>query len=148
MAKSACASNYFLISILLAFFLMLYVYASLSLSQANRTKETFAESANALYAPEKVVTIQGVGLPSEAPIQPTVNDSNDPSAPSVDGTEAGPKSKFFFAYNACRLDCCKDAGGYSCSGGCPCFTPQQQKFAGSRGFNSRHSACSHSQADF
>lgn len=145
MAKRGCMSNYFLISILLVFFMLLYVYASTTLVASRR--EPFVESTNALISPDKLVVVQGLGVP-DVPIAPSMPDPNDSSAPTVDGTENGPRSKFLFAYNACRLDCCPTSGGYSCSGGCPCMTPEQKKFAGSRGFNSRPSKCSYDEKDF
>lgn len=135
-------SNIFLVAVLLMFFMLLYVYAR----KHYPGKELFATEEAKLIPADKLVVIQGNGIP-DVPIQPSKPDE-DPSAPSVDGTEAGPKSKFLFAYNECKPSCCAKSGGYACHGGCPCFTKDQEKFAFSRGYNHRPSKCSYDEADY
>jgi hypothetical protein len=131
MAKNTCFhSQYFLILLLLVFFMLLYVYVGGM--QGVRKVEYFVGGQAQMIAPEKLVVMQGFGLP-EVPVDPSKYDEKDESAPSVDGTVDGPKSKFVFAFNECKPECCGDSGGYSCSGGCPCLTEKQKKFFGGRG---------------
>jgi hypothetical protein len=126
-------SNIFLLVLLIFFFMLLYVYAR----KHSLSKELFIDSSSEqkkLIPADKLVVVQGNGIP-DLPLEPTLPDSSDTSAVSVDGTEEGPKSKFLFAYNECKPSCCATSGGYACNGGCPCITKDQQKFAFSRGYN-------------
>ena len=91
----------FLILLLLVFIMLLYVYVG-----SSKTIEKFVDTAGATLIPaDKVVVIQGMGVP-DVPIEPSQPDNNDSSAPVVDGAEQGPKSKFLFAYNECKPECC------------------------------------------
>lgn len=136
-------SNIFLVVVLLIFFMLLYVYTR----KHNSGKEYFIDSADTKLIPaNKLVVVQGNGIP-DIPIESSKPD-NDLSAPSVDGTEDGPKSKFLFAYNECKPSCCATSGGYACNGGCPCLTKAQQKFAFSRGYNHKPNKCSYDEKDF
>lgn len=111
-------AKYFLIIVLLVFFMLLNVYVS------QNSKESFyEETTNELLSPEKVLFIQGLGVPDES-ISPMRLDTTDPSMQSVDGSPNGPKSMFMFAYNKCDMNCC-DTSPYSCNGGCVCITPNQ-----------------------
>ena len=83
-------------------FILLYFYA------INIKIENFD---NKLFEKDKVIVIQGNGIP-DVPIKPSEPDTID--------------TRFNFAYNDCRLDCCKDSS-YSCNGGCVCLTPEQLK---------------------
>ncbi len=123
MAKSCFNGTYFLILILFVFFMLIYVFVG---GTSQKSVEYFYEDKKLIPA-DKLVVIQGNGIP-DVPIDPSMPDMNDPSAPSVDGTELGPKSKFLFAYNECKPECCSTSGGYSCNGGCPCITEEQKKF--------------------
>jgi hypothetical protein len=125
MAKACFNGTYFLILILLVFFMLIYVFVGGN-TQTSPLKEYFYVE-NKLITPEKLVVVQGNGIP-DIPMESSTPDQSDPSAPSVDGTESGPKSKFLFAYNECKPECCDTSGGYSCNGGCPCITPEQKKF--------------------
>lgn len=126
------------------FFLLLYIYAR----KHQPGKEFFVDSSdNKLIPTDKLVVVQGNGIP-DVPIEPSKPDTNDNSSPSVDGTEEGPRSKFLFAYNQCKPSCCATSGGYTCNGGCPCMTKDQQKFAYSRGYNHRPNKCSYDESDF
>ena len=138
-------SNIFLLVMLIFFFMLLYVYTRKHYPR----KELFIDSSeqNKLIPTDKLVVVQGNGIP-DVPVEPTKPDSSDISAPSVDGTEEGPKSKFLFAYNECKPSCCDTSGGYACNGGCPCMTKDQQKFAFSRGYNNKASKCSYDEADY
>lgn len=51
--------------------------------------------------------------------------------PSVDGTPNSPKSRFMFAYNQCKPECCP--GTYSCNGGCVCTNKNQVDYLNKRG---------------
>lgn len=134
MTKTCLSSNYFLILILLVFFMLLYVYIGPPMTK--QLERFNVQKDNELLDKDKIVVLQGLGNP-DIPIQATAYDDNDVSSPAVDGSENGPKSKLVFAYNTCKPECCATSGGYSCSGGCPCMTNSQLKFAGSRGGNSR-----------
>jgi len=148
--KDPCFGSYFLISILIVFFMLLYIYFTpiqpIIIEQVSRSPfETFSDSkGNTLLPRDKIAVIQGNGVPDQE--LTSINfDQNDPSAPSVDGTEKGPKSLFSFAYNKCSPDCCGDSGGYSCEGGCVCITDEQKKFFGSRASNNRYDRCSYDE---
>ena len=107
------------------FVLVLSVY--LFVAMGRREKFTEPTGPVALIAPEKTVVVQGNGVP-DIPIEPTAYDANDESAPSVDGTIDGPRSKFLFAFNECKPECCGSSGGYMCEGGCPCLTDKQKTY--------------------
>lgn len=124
MAKSCFNGTYFLILILLVFFMLIYVFVGGNTMQ--KSVEYFYEDRKLIPA-DKLVVIQGNAIP-DIPIESSQPDLTDPSAPTVDGTETGPRSKFLFAYNECKPECCSTSGGYSCNGGCPCITPEQKKF--------------------
>ena len=144
-SKNCFKSNYFLILVLLVFFMLLYVYIGGPMSLQKRV-EMFVE--NKLLPADNLVVVQGNGIPN-VPIEPSEYDKSDDSSPIVDGTEKGARSKFFFAYNECKPECCKTSGGYSCNGGCPCVTQEQMKYAYSRGNNSRHKKCAYdSERDY
>ena len=128
----------FLIMLLLAFFLLLYIYTSTTYKGPTAI-EMFAE-ASKLIPSDKIVVFQGNGIP-DVPVEPSQPDQNDTSAPAVDGTDNGPRSKFLFAYNECKPECCGTAGGYACNGGCPCLTEEQKAFAYGRGKNNRPGKC-------
>lgn len=113
------AGIYFLLAILIVFFMLLYVYATPCASNVEKY-------ANSLLPSDKVVYIQGNGIP-DAPLTAAKLDQDDPNAQSVDGTANGPKSMFMFAYNSCSPSCC-DESSYSCNGGCVCLTPEQKMF--------------------
>ena len=142
MAKGCFKSNYFIILVLIVFFMLLYVYAA-----SKPIQERFSVSNNNLIPADKLIVVQGNGIP-DVPVQPSQIDNSDPSAFSVDGTEEGPRSKFFFAYNQCKPECCSTSGGYSCNGGCPCITQEQQKITSSRGYNRRYGKCAYDEADY
>lgn len=129
--------NYFLILTLLVFFMLLYVYLG---GPNKRPLERFTISDNKLIPADKMIVMQGLFDPN-VDFQPSIPDSTDPSSPPVDGTEQGPRSKFFFAFNECKPECCSTSSGYSCRGGCPCMTSEQTKFAGSRGQNQKGEKC-------
>jgi hypothetical protein len=115
--------KYFLITLLLVFFMLLYAYVSY---KPRYRHESFSEASQwNLWPPETVVNIQGNGVPPED-LKPTQIDMTDPSTQSVDGTPDGPKSMFMFAYNKCDVSCC-DKSPYSCTGGCVCLTDDQKK---------------------
>lgn len=139
MAKSCFNGTYFLILTLLIFFMLLYVYVGGKPNVPKTSFETFEQSYK-LIPPEKLVVVQGLGVP-DVPIEPSKPDTTDVSAPTIDGSDNGPRSKFYFAYNECRPECCATSGGYSCSGGCPCLSKDQMKFGYSRGFNHRNAKC-------
>lgn len=137
-SKAKFNMNYFLILTLLVFFMLLYVYIG---GSSKRSLERFTAAADYKLIPaDKMVVMQGLFDPN-VEYQPAIPDSTDPSSPPVDGTEQGPRSKFFFAFNECKPECCSTSGGYTCKGGCPCLTPEQQKFAGSRGQNQKGEKC-------
>jgi len=77
--------------------------------------------------------VQGHTAPDVTP--PVSKPDHGPETPSVDGTQDAPKSKFMFAYNQCRPECCPST--YSCDHGCVCTTEQQRKFLQQRGKNHR-----------
>ncbi len=149
-SPSCFSSNYFLILTVLIFIMLLYVYIVNPMQYFDKSKalEKFSEVMNYKLIPaDKLVVVQGLGVP-EIPIQATKPDQTDPSSPAVDGTEDGAKSKFFFAYNECKPECCATSGGYSCNGGCPCVTKEQEKFAYRRGYNHKPSKCSYDEVDY
>lgn len=129
--------NYFLILLLLVFFMLLYVYVVRA--PPAKKYERFEDKGNKLLPPDKVVYIQGNGIP-DTPLVPTRIDTKDPSAQSVDGTPGGPRSMFMFAYNRCSPECCEHSA-YSCQGGCACMTDDQLKMASVRGSNNHPNKC-------
>jgi hypothetical protein len=138
--KNPSFGNYFLIAILIIFFMLLYVYFTppqpIIIEESRSPFETFAGKDNTLLPMDKIVLIQGNGVPDK--ISPSINfDQNDPSVSSVDGTDNSPNSMFVFAYNKCSPECCGDSGGYSCSGGCVCLTNKQKKYFGERAWNNK-----------
>lgn len=136
--KAKFSLNYFLIMILLVFFMLLYVYLG---GPSKTPLERFTTTTNYQLIPaDKMVVMQGLFDPN-AEYVPAIPDSTDPSSPPVDGTEQGPRSKFFFAFNECKPECCATSSGYSCNGGCPCLTTEQHSFAGSRGQNQKGEKC-------
>lgn len=136
-SKAKFTLNYFLILILLVFFMLLYIY----IGNSTAVERFTAAASYHLIPADKLVVMQGLFDPN-VEYQPSTPDSNDPSSPAVDGTEQGPRSKFFFAFNDCKPECCATASGYTCNGGCPCLTAEQQRFAGSRGQNQKGEKCS------
>ncbi len=117
---------------------MLYVY----IGGIQKTKEKFTSNSNYnLIDGDNMIVFQGVGLPDSYP-DPSLPDRMDPSNPSVDGNIDGQRSKFLFAYNECKPECCATSGGYSCDGGCPCMTNEQLGYSHSRGNNSKLTLCS------
>ena len=81
--------------------------------------------------------VQGHGAPDVKP--PASEPDHGPETTTVDGKPGSPRSKFMFAYNQCRPECCPST--YSCSHGCVCTTPEQRRFLQRRGTN-------HSQEPF
>jgi len=75
--------------------------------------------------------VQGHGAPDVTP--PASEPDHGPETPTVDGRPDSPRSKFMFAYNQCRPECCPST--YSCSNGCVCTTPEQRRFLQQRGTN-------------
>ena len=130
--------TYFLIFTLMVFFMLLYVYPG---NQLDIIQVESFDEPNKLIPADKLLVVQGLGVP-DSEFKPAQPDTTDISAPSVDGTEQGPKSKFLFAFNQCKPECCSQSVGYTCAGGCPCLTKEQMKFATSRGFNFQNSKCS------
>lgn len=131
----------FLIFILLAFFMILYV------SFAHRSEEGFVQSCqnktrrsqgDQLLDPERMEIYQGVSIPQK--YKPTRVDISDPLAPPVDGDEEGLRSMHMFSYNRCAPECCIESP-YSCDRGCVCITPKQYKFLDKRGDNRMPNGC-------
>lgn len=120
------SSKLFLATILLVFVMLLYVYVGVPSHKTERFSVVEQEDIYKLFPQNKIIVSQGLGIPN-IPIEPTLPDLTDVTAPSVDGTEGGPRSKFIFAYNQCKPECCSTSGGYSCNGGCPCLTKEQRK---------------------
>jgi len=146
--KEPCFGSYFLIAILIVFFMLLYVYFTpvqpIIIEQSRSPLEMFDNQKITLLPKDKIVLIQGNGLPDKNP--PAIEfDQSDPSAPSVDGTDKSPNSLFVFAYNKCSPDCCGDSGGYSCGSGCVCITEEQKKYFGGRAFNNKYNKCSNDE---
>lgn len=117
--------------------LMVFVSAALYITYRSKP-EAFAEAGGAaepakLQDPSKLLVFQGSSLPEEVPGK--INFDVDPSATTVDGTAAAPKSMFMMAFNKCDASCCPSA--YSCGGGCVCMTKDQLNFVGNRGGNAR-----------
>lgn len=85
---------------------------------------------------QKVATVyQGAELPSTFFPLTSVSDAEDPSATTIDGTPDSARSKFMFAFNKCKPECCPST--FSCDSGCVCTTPAQNDFLATRG-NNRH----------
>lgn len=137
--KAKFNMNYFLLLTLLVFFMLLYVY--IGGFSSKKSLERFTTADYKLIPADKLVVLQGLYDPN-LDFEVSTPDSTDPSSPPVDGTEQGPRSKFFFAFNECKPECCSTSGGYSCKGGCPCMTAEQRKFSGSRGQNQKGEKCS------
>lgn len=129
-------ASYFILIILIVFFMLLYAYLG---ATHPKIREPFNDAKHKLIDGERMVVFQGIGLPDSRP-ELTLPDA-DPSSPSIDGTLDGPKSKFAFAYNECKPECCATSGGYACNGGCPCLTNEQLGFSMSRGNNARPRLC-------
>lgn len=140
--KDKCFGNYFIITALLVFFMLLYIYVGIptSIQIAQRNIENYKDSVNELIPLDNIMVIQGNGVPDISDGTITF-DQNDPSASSVDGTPNSPKSLFAFAYNKCDINCC-EGSPYSCNGGCVCFTPEQKKYLSNRGQNNKFDKCS------
>ena len=85
------------------------------------------------YHPSRLSTslVQGHGAPDVKP--PPSEPDHGPETPTVDGRPRGPRSKFMFAYNQCRPECCPST--YSCDRGCVCTTPAQRRWLERRGRN-------------
>lgn len=139
-AKGNClGNNFFVIAALIVFFMLLYVFIGAWYArnvEAATEKFSGAGVNHTLISPDKIVSVQGNGIP------PTDNkvieyDQLDPSMQPVDGVEGSPKSLFMFAYNKCDVSCCGDSGGYGCNGGCVCLTNEQKKFMSNRGTNNK-----------
>ena len=75
--------------------------------------------------------VQGHGAPDIKP--PPSEPDHGPETTTVDGRPGSPHSKFMFAYNQCRPECCPST--YSCDHGCVCTTPEQRRFLQRRGTN-------------
>lgn len=78
-------------------------------------------------------TVQGHQVPLVQPKPSKIED--DPATPSVNGDPNGPKSKFVFAFNQSRPECCPST--YSTSSGCVCTTAQQRNWIANRGRNAK-----------
>ena len=63
-----------------------------------------------LLPKDKIIVIQGNGIPNT----PFTEASNMKD------------TMFPYAYNKCKLECCKNSE-YSCNGGCVCLTDEQRK---------------------
>ena len=117
-------ADYFLLILILVFAILLFVYIYNHPTNCSSPRESFSDlNKNVLLPADKVINIQGLGIPDTS-IDPPEMDTTDDSAQSVDGTPNGPKSLFMFAYNKCDVGCC-DTSSYSCDGGCVCITPEQ-----------------------
>lgn len=97
---------------------------------AKAAAEMFVNSSthNALMDPSKTVFYQG-----DAPdvgVRPMVLDGAE-NAPSVDGSEAGPRSMAMLSFNQSSPDCCPST--YSNDRGCVCMTPAQNELLAHRG---------------
>ena len=128
--------DYFLITVLFVFFLLLYVifHKEESFSQQIYDSPKFSPNeepvAPVFMKPSDMQVYQGVSIPTK--YKPTYTDYNDPSMPSVDGNENGLRSMYMFSYNQCKPECCMESP-YSCSGGCVCTTPDQLMHLRNRG---------------
>jgi hypothetical protein len=148
MKVNDCFGSYFLITMLIVFFMLLYVFFApiqpIIIDQRVYPFEMFDNKEITLLPKDKILVIQGNGIPDQN-FTPTENDKNDPAYLSVDGTDKSPSSLFAFAYNKCSPECCGDSGGYSCNGGCVCITNEQKKFFGSRANNNIYNKCSNDE---
>ena len=136
-----CKASYFMLSLLVVGFLVLYLYVDNG--KLFKRTETFTDqsSASFILPPEKLSVLQGNSLPTVA--TETVQWDTDPSATSVDGTASGPKQMFMFAYNKASPECCPSP--FSTSRGCVCMSDDQIKYISQRGKNSNYNKCSPSE---
>lgn len=105
-------------------------------SQYNSVSVTEESFNSNLIEPNKLQVYQGNMLPiTPSDIQ---LDTNNPSAPSIDGVSKD-TSMFMMAFNKCDPSCCPSP--YSCDRGCVCMTKDQINYVGTRGFNNRSSKC-------
>jgi len=143
---SKCFGNFFLVLVLIVFFMLVYVYVGdVQKNKLVAAKEFFSPfDKNTLLPMDKVVYIQGNGVPDKPPSGKIEFDLEDPSTTSVDGTEKTPKSMFMFAYNKCDPKCCGQSS-YSCNGGCVCPTKEQMRFVSNRGYNNKFDKCSYDE---
>lgn len=75
--------------------------------------------------------VQGWQAPDAKP--PPSKFDHGPETPPVDGKKGSPRSKFMFAYNQCRPECCPST--YSCDHGCVCTSAAQRRWLERRGKN-------------
>lgn len=118
------------VTIVLLFSLLAYMGV-----KRDSTEKFYDKYDPSLLPGDKIQVFQGSQMPDKLPTTPIQFDQKDPSAPSVDGTLAGPKSLYMMTYNAVSPECC-NYSPYSTEGGCVCITKDQMKFVGSRGKNS------------
>lgn len=130
---SPCNATYFLLSMLIIFFLVVYVVSPTFTIFPKFQQEKFADEKPKLWDPAKILVYQGSSLPDE-PAKPVEYDNHE-SLPTVDGTDKAPRSMFMMAFNKCDPSCCPSS--YSCSGGCVCMTDEQKNFLGNRGNNGK-----------
>lgn len=135
-----CYGNYFVITILIVAFMLLYLYMDYY------PIENFFNSSTSFISADKLAVTQGIAVPDENP-SPIMVDSTDPTLMTVDGTENAPKSMFMFTYNNKDMKCCKDSP-YSTNGGCVCMTKEQNNFISSRGKNNNQSPCAYNEKDY
>lgn len=133
MAASPCNVTYFLLSMLLIFFLVMYVVSPNFTILPPRNTEKFGDEKNKLWDPSRTLLFQGATLPDQPPKE--LQYDNHESLPTVDGSAKAPRSMFMMAFNKCDPSCCPST--YSCSGGCVCMTDEQKNYLGNRGNNAR-----------